>query len=69
MTGPAERTDTERLAVFWRTVKRMRALQCAYFKSREPETMKQAKDAEAVVDRWVDALGARFDEQMRIRTE
>lgn len=69
MTQPAERTDTERLAAFWRTVKRMRALQCAYFKSRDPETMRQAKDAEAVVDRWVDALGARFGEQRRIWTE
>lgn len=69
MTQPAERTDTERLAAFWRTVKRMRALQCAYFKSREPETMRQAKEAEAVVDRWVDALGARFGEQRRMWTE
>ncbi len=58
MTQPAERTDTERLAVFWRIVKRTRALQCAYFKRRDPETIRQAKEAEALVDRWVDALGA-----------
>ena len=62
MTQSADRTDTDRLAAFWRNVKRMRALQCGYFKHRNTETLTASKEAEKIVDRWVDALGVRFGE-------
>lgn len=59
----SERSDSERSAAFWRTVKRMRAAQRDYFKRRNPETMRRAKEAEDATDRWVDALESRFGEQ------
>lgn len=59
------RTDTDWLAAFWRCVKRMRALQCSYFESRDWQLLTAARIAEQSVDRWLEALENRFGEQTK----